>query len=246
MTSHKLIAVPEHRQSESGNVIFFILLAIALIGLVTAAIRSGGTEGANIDSETLLIKATEIKQYAQELERGVTYIIQNGASEEDIRFAHPDANAEYGDINTNTQFQVFHRNGGGARFRTADNKVQVAPANWEFYGNTHAPYIGSNATPAADLIAVLPNVTAGFCRQINKLNGFDLATQPADTGAGNNCVKAGDTMRFDDGTQYATAPNTMDASTFLDSQTGNEKQAPQACVKCDDGTFNFYHVLYAR
>lgn len=235
-----------HRQSESGNVIFFILLAIVLIGLVTAAIRSSGTDGANIDSETLLIRATEIKQYAQELERGVTYIMQNGASESDIRFAHPDANSDYGDINDTTSFQVFHRNGGGASYRTPANGVQVAVESWEFYGNTHAPYIGSNASPQADLIAVLPNVTAAMCDKINEMNGFDTSTQPIDTGVGNNCVKSSDSARFDDTTQFAAIPNEMDDSTFLDSTTGAEKPAPQACVLCDDGTRNLYHVLYAR
>ena len=58
------------RPSESGNILFYILLAIVLIGLVAVALR-GGNEGANIDKETLTIRASEVKQYASELERGV-------------------------------------------------------------------------------------------------------------------------------------------------------------------------------
>lgn len=246
MTPAPATKTRKDRPSESGNVIFFILLAIALIALVTAAIRSGGTDSANIDSETLVIRATEVKQYAQELERAVQYIIQNGASEADIRFAHPDAHSDYGDINTNTRYQVFHRNGGGASYRVPDDAILASAANWEFYGHSHAPFIGSNGAPEADLIAVLPNVAAAFCAKINEMNGFDPTTQPVDTGAGSNCVKSDDSTRFDDSTQYSVTPNEMDQSTFLDAETGNEKQAPQACVLCDDGTYNVYHVLYAR
>ena len=244
---HFTITKPHHnRDGESGNVIFFILLAIVLIGLVTAAIRSTG-DGADIDNETILIRATEIKQYAQELERATRYIIQNGASEEDIRFAHPDAHADYGDINTNSEFQVFHRTGGGAAYRAPANGVQVGGTqNWEFYGHTHAPYIGSNGSPQADIIAVLPDITAAICAKINEMNGFDLSTAPADTGAGDNCVKSSNAMRFDDANQYSVTPNEMDQTTFIDPDTGNERQAPEACVICDDGTYNFYHVLYAR
>lgn len=235
------------RSNESGNVIFFILLAIVLIGLVTAAIRSTGGEGANIDKETLIIRSSEIKQYAQELERGVRYIIQNGASEEDIRFAHPDANADYGDINTDTKYQLFHRAGGGASYRMPAGDIQVGGVQaWEFYGHTHAPYIGSNTSPAADLIAVLPDITKQLCDKLNEMNGFDITTQPTDTGAGDGCVKSSDAQRFDDTNQYSAVPNTMDQATFLDRNTGNEKEAPEACVLCDNGTYNFYHVLYAR
>ncbi len=235
-----------NRASESGNVIFFILLAIVLIGLVTAAIRSTGGS-ADIDNETLLIRATEIKQYSQELEAAVRYIIQNGASEEDIRFSHPDAHADYGDINTSSDFQVFHRNGGGASYRLPANGIQVSGVqSWEFYGHSHAPYIGSNGSPQADLIAVLPDITAALCNKLNEMDGFDTATQPEDTGAGDNCVKSGDATRFDDGTQYSVTPNEMDQTTFIDPETGNERQAAEACVLCDNGTLNFYHVLYAR
>lgn len=232
---------------ESGNVIFFILLAIVLIGLVTVAIRSTGSDGANIDKETLIIRASEIKQYAQELERGVRYIIQNGASEEDIRFAHPDANADYGDINTNSKYQLFHRTGGGATYRLPATGIQIGGLQgWEFYGHSHAPYIGSNNSPAADLIAVLPDVTKQLCEKINEMNGFDAGTQPVDTGAGNGCVKSSDAQRFDDANQYSAIPNEMDETTFIDRNSGNEKEAPEACVLCDDGTYNVYHVLYAR
>lgn len=223
---------PANRAGESGNVLIFILIAVALIGIVTAAIRSGSNESANIDDEQMIIRVSEVRQYASELERAVTFIIQNGASENDIRFAHGDAPSDYGDINTNPQNQVFHRSGGGAEYRVPPIGIQVAPASWEFYGNTALPRIGSQR---ADLVAVLPNVNAAFCAAINRSN--NLTAMPQDTGT---CVHSGAAARFDDGTQFDNSPNTMDLGSF------DSLPAGEACVECDDGTLNFYHVLMTR
>lgn len=221
-----------------------------MIALVTAALRSGDTD-ASIDKENLTIRASEVKQYASEMERGVRFIVQNGASEDDIRFAHPDANADYGTITNTAQFQLFNREGGGVAYRQPPKGIQTAAGGqWEFYGHTHAPYMGSNGAPKADLIAVLPNVTKAFCEKINEMDGFQTTTQPADPGGfGDNCVKSTDSMRFDDTTQYDDPPNEMDQTTFLDAATGAEKPAPEACVTCTSAgstTYNFYHVLYSR
>lgn len=72
--------------SQSGNVIFYVLLSIVLLGLLTAALRNSGIEGTSIDKETMTISVTRLKDQANALERGVAFIIQNGASENDIRF----------------------------------------------------------------------------------------------------------------------------------------------------------------
>ncbi|MCB1556099.1 MAG: hypothetical protein KDJ15_02175 [Alphaproteobacteria bacterium] len=217
---------------QSGNVIFFVLLAIVLIGAVTAAIRSGGGEGANIDKETLLIRASEVRQYANELERAVAFVMQNEISEVDIRFAHPDAPADYGTITVNPGNQVFGRDGGGASYRAPPADINDG-SGWEFYAQTHLPQVGS---ARAELIAVLPNVTQAFCDQINAMNG--LSGQPLDSGT---CLNSGAAGRFDNATQYNdTTTNTTTEASF------SQKPALEGCVQCDDNSLHFYHVLRAR
>jgi hypothetical protein len=223
--------------SESGNAVFFILLGIVLIGLVTAAIRSGGDGNSNIDREETLVNASRVKQYASELERAVVFILTSGTSEEDIRFAHGDAPSDYGNINTNPQMQVFHPQGGGAEYKMAPEGINDG-SPWEFYGHTNLPEVGSDQ---AELIAVLPNVTDTFCRQINKMDGYDPATTPTDTGAGaDNCLNSGALHRFNDTAQYTTIPNTADDTTF------SVKPAMEGCVKCSAGGNHFFHVLHVR
>ncbi|GJL85811.1 MAG: hypothetical protein DHS20C02_15860 [Micavibrio sp.] len=243
---------PGDRPGESGNLLFMILIAVVLIGALTAAIQSTGRpEGANIDKETLVIRASEVQRYASELERAVLFIVQqNGRSEVDIRFGHASAHADYGLITDEPNRQVFHRDGGAAKYRAPPADIQTPTGgDWEFYAGTHLPQVGSTK---ADLVAVLPNVTQGFCEKINELNQQDAA-QPEDAGAvaaaGNDpgsCVDVGALGRFDAARQYYDAPSTPNT---VDEGTYTTMPGTQGCVQCVDmggAPYHFYHVLYAR
>lgn len=215
---------------ESGNVLFFILLAIALIGLVTAAMRSGGSENANIDSEQLLIKVTQVKRYADELERATAMVYQNTRSESDISFAYTTAHSDYGTYETNPGAEVFHVQGGGAGYTPPPAGINDG-SMWEFYGTSAAPDVGTNA---ADLIAVLPNVTPEFCTAMNRT--LDQTGAMEDTGA---CVYDASGTRFA-GT-FSLTPNTFNAAGFT------VRPAPRGCVTCTaSGTRHYYHVLMRR
>ncbi len=248
------------RHTERGNMLFIILIAIVLIGALSAAIMSsGGQEGANIDKENLVIKASEVQRYASELERAALFIHSNGYSEVDIRFAHQDAHADYGDLSADGDptEQVFHRDGGGAAYRDPPDDINDGSA-WEFYAGTHLPGVGSNR---AELIAVLPHVTSQFCEKINALN--NQTGTPADTGVNvaagadpGSCLNIGAIGRFDAGQQYYTTINTVDETTFeQDPEAGAAYTTLQACVVCSMDTngangladeYHFYHVLVAR
>jgi hypothetical protein len=232
-----------NRSSESGNVIFFILLAVVLIGLVTAAIRSGG-EGANIDRETVLIRAADIRQYANELERGVVFIMQNGASEAELRFAHPSAPSEYGDINDTPTRQLFGEQGGGVEYKLPPSDISGA-SFWEFYGHTHIPDVGvSPPNEEAELLAVLPFVTRSFCDTINRMNSYDPGVTPEDENG--VCLHAGTAFRFSSATQFSTGIGVDETD---DDATWTVKPAMQGCVTCNagsDDSLHFFHVLMVR
>ncbi len=250
--SEKKVQIRHRKHGESGNVLFMVLIAVVLIGALTAAIQmTGRQEGTHIDRETLIIRASEVQRYASELERAVMFIMQqNTKSEVDIRFAHPDANADYGDLSADADptDQVFHKNGGAANYREPPAGINDGSA-WEFYAGTSLPQVGSDK---ADLVAVLPNVTQAFCQKINELNQQGGA-QPEDTGAvaaaGNDpgsCINIGALGRFDNGRQFydsPSTPNTVDETTFT------TMPGTQGCVQCVDmpgAPYHFYHVLYAR
>ena len=245
LTPHR--SLPASR--ESGNMLFMILIAVVLIGLLTAVImQSSGSDSSDIDDETLVIRTSEVQRAASEFERAVLFIMDGSLSETDIRFAHPAADADYGDLSLAVTLddqkpQVFHPKGGGASYQAPPAGINGGGA-WEFYGGTAIPGAGSNR---ADLVAVLPDVTLQFCEKINSLSG-QPAVPPLDTGAGaTDCVYSGATGRFNDSQQFSTSPNTMDETTFTqDTNASAARTALQACVKCDSGEYHFYHVLLAR
>jgi hypothetical protein len=240
-------------KNERGNVLFMILIAIVLIGALTAAVmNTSQTQNAAIDNETLAVRVSEIQRFAGEIERGVLFISQNGFSENDMRFAHPDAPSDYGDLSGDTTpgRQIFHPSGGGANYKLPPKDVNDG-SPWEFYGGTALPSMGSSR---ADLVAVLPAVTKQVCDKINALNG-QPTTPPNDTGASlaggsspGNCVSMGGVGRFRDAQQFYATPNTTDETTFTqDPETSGVRPAPEACVYCAaDGKYHFYHVIMAR
>ena len=244
----------EHNHNERGNILFMILIAIVLIGALTAVVMRGGGESASIDDETLLIRVSEVQRYASELERAVRFIIANGKSESDLRFAHPrapGAPAGYGDLaaDTDPRDQVFHKDGGAATYRLPPEGITNTAVNWEFYGGTAIPGVGSDR---ADLVAVLPDVTPQMCAHINKQRA---QVSPQDTGASaaagasaGDCVFMNTAGRFNDTRQFYTSPNTMNLATFAqDPETGTAYSAPEACVVCaTDNRRYYYFVLLAR
>jgi hypothetical protein len=223
-------------RGQSGNVLFYILIAIVLIAAVTVAMKRGGGEGSNIDNEQAVIAASQVKQYASSLERGVDIMLHNGISESDIRFAYPDAPAAYGTITDKPERQEFAKEGGAVDYQSAVNNANDGSA-WEFYATSHAPETG--APDKAALMAVLPNIDEAVCRKINAMIGY--TEQPVDDGA---CVYTGATGRFAGSYDDSGGANTFDETTF------SVKPATEACVRCgataSDYTYHYYHVLIAR
>lgn len=158
---------PQHHQpsNESGNVLIYVLGAIFLLGVLAVMVKGSSSPGSNIDEEGLILRASEVEEYGGELESAVSWIMNNGHSEVDIRFAHPDASSSYGDITDTPSRQIFDRNGGGATYREPPSGIQTTTTQWVFSGENAIPEIG---TSNAELLAILPNVTEDFCFKINE------------------------------------------------------------------------------
>ena len=76
---------------QSGNILIYILGAILLLGLLIMLVKGSFQEGTGVDSEKVVLKAQQVQACAGELERGVAYVLRNGVSETDIKFAVPDS-----------------------------------------------------------------------------------------------------------------------------------------------------------
>lgn len=227
-----------HPHNEKGNIFIIIFIAIVLIAALTVAVRGTSSGRDSISKEDLKIQASATIRYGAELENAVRQVLENGASENDIRFAHPDAAVDYGVITTTPSYQIFSQNGGRAAYRLAAPSVMASgtEGTWEFYGTTNIPQVGS---ARAELIAVLPDITAAFCGQINKELG--LTGQPDDdtTGTVPDCVQGTALYRFGAAAGFSSPANNLDSATF------STLPATSACVTCGVD-YHYYHVLLAR
>lgn len=226
-------------KSESGNILIYILGAIFLIGALTLMVKGSSAPGAGIDEETAIIRLSEVQDYGRELETAISYIFQNGHSESDIRFAHPDADSAYGVITDIPTRQVFHRNGGGATYRDPPRAVQTIPTDWIFTGANHVWGVGSTcpASNCSELTAILGNVKKEFCNIVNEKNNIKTSTgdPPQDDGNVNN------TTLFVG--NFISDKTIRDTTSFL-----NGKQ--EGCFEGDNtppaGTYHYYRVLLPR
>lgn len=232
---------PTSPGTQAGNMLVYIIGAIFLLGLLIVLIKGSFQEGTGIEGERVVLKANQVQQYAGELERGVSYVLRNGISEADIRFAAPNALSVYGTYGNDPEM-VFAPVGGGVEYREPLPGINDG-TQWQFFGTTHIWNIGTNATgnQKPELLAVLPNVTLAFCNQINRnvKQAIDLTqvTDPSSEG----CVNATGS-EFNTGSLFSSGADVN----LLDNDELTNFPASEACVRCSDGTFNYYKVLIGR
>lgn len=225
----------------SGNILIYLLGAILLLGILLALLRGSFQEGSSVDSDKLSLKVSEVQRYAAEISRGVNYILQNGASESQIRFAVPtNSGTPYGNITATPSYQIFSPRGGGVSYKQPPAGVNDGTA-WQFFATTHIEDIGTDthADSKAELLAVLPKVTEAFCARMNLAVGqpVDLEQDTDDSGQG--CVYA---PGFEFNGTYAAGA----ATNLLTSAQIPRHPATELCVRCSDGTFHYYRVLLSR
>lgn len=230
--------------SQSGNIVVYVLGAIFLMGLLIVMVRGSNAPGANVDAEELIIRVSEVQQYGAELERAANYIVRNGYSESDIRFAHPDAHATYssnGNITSTPGRQIFSREGGGAVFRAPPRNIQSTITPWVFNGANIVDQIGTTCAPTnagcADLLVILPNVTKAFCVALNKSAGIDnpSGNPPRD-------VSTADVTAMFTGT-YTGTQTLLDSGNLL---RGRKEGCFEGGGTPATGTYHYYRVLLAR
>ncbi len=245
------------RYKERGNVLFLILIAVALFAAlsyaVTQSTRSGGGSG---DNETALINSAQLTQYPATVRTAVMRMIIRGTNMTDLEFVAP-ANFDADCTNTaagggviNYDWCVFHPEGGGETWAEAPNVLMAAgaPGTWIYNYNNRVQNLGT--TPAAgaggnDLIAFLPGITDTLCTRINE----ELRLGTSVTLASSQHANWDAATNMDD---LSAAPTTVG---FTIGDTDGTTDAsligqPFGCFINDPGGANaanvYYHVLVER
>ena len=213
----------------------YILGAIFLLGLLIVTIRGSNVSSSGISEENMIIRISEVQQYGGELQNSIAFIMEQGFSETDIRFAHPDNDPNYGVITDNPTRQVFHKSGGAATYRTPPNDIQVTPTPWFFNAENNIRDVGStnnaNSDYDVELIAFLPNVTEQFCVAVNEKIGI---TNPSNAPPNDN---GGVELSVEFAGDFNMVETIGDSGNILDGNT-------EGCFGSSGGSgFIYYRVI---
>lgn len=241
----------QNRQNESGNVLFLILIAVALFAALSYAVTQSTRSGSGTtERETVLLNSAGLTQYPTTLRTAVVRMILAGFDIGEIGFEAPGA-AGFGGLSARNQ--VFHPTGGGAVFQNAPAEVMAAnmAPTWYYNGNFEITGIGQDGTGGNDLISFLPGVTIGVCRRLNEELGIPLTGTLNAPDNNVPVVVATNNLLEDSHLLGETFPTS--ALTNVISNDGGAANAflgqPAGCFYDADlngGSFVFYSVLLER
>ncbi|MFA5593494.1 MAG: hypothetical protein WC989_09310 [Micavibrio sp.] len=163
-----------NRQAEKGNVLFLILIAVALFAalsyVVTQSTRSGS---GSTEREKNILSGAQMTQYPTALRTSIIRMVLGGSSVENIKF---DAPGSTGFTMVSAPLLVFHPQGGGASYQmgAAELSADGVPLPWYYNAEFQVDGIGMNGAGGNELIAFLPGVAGGVCRQVNEQIGINL------------------------------------------------------------------------
>jgi len=178
---------------QCGNVLFLILIAVALFAALSYAVTySSRTGDSSITNEKAKIYAAQITQFGTQLENAVMRMRINNIPIYGIDFSSP--NTAYPAANgtcTNDLCKMFNVNGGGVEPITFDDRMFDTTLIGAGSAGIFKKYvlrsisvleIGSDED---DLVLLLHSIDQKICSQINRKNGIiDSGNPPTEVFSG--------------------------------------------------------------
>lgn len=238
-----------YRKSEKGNVLFLILIAVALFAalsyVVTQSTRSGS---GSTEREQNILSSAQMTQYPTALRTALIRMVLAGTPIEHVAF-NSTAPFYSSAISRTEAVYVFSPKGGAAIYQEApaDLMASGAATGWTFNADNRVPGIGLDDVGSGnDVIAFLSGVSNGVCKQVNEELGVNItgctvaAGVPVVTTA---TVTNG--MNNGSGAAY-TFPSTATVIQGTGCTTGFARQASGCFTNAGGTTFTFYSVLLER
>lgn len=164
---------------ERGNIMVYILIAIALFGGLTLVLsrQNKQSESQSISDEQLAIQVKDLLTYAATAAHVVAQMQIAGAEYNDIVFFLPSDTANFG---TNARNNIYHPSGGGLIPVAIDKRIFTGtaanpPAGW-YIGRFNN--VEGTPTTAQEIMLAAHQISKPLCAAINKKLAGD-ATIPA-------------------------------------------------------------------
>lgn len=206
--------ISSHRDHQSGNVLFLILIAVALFAALSYAVTQTSRGGSSIDNEKADLLAAQFAQYGAQVSAAVLRAnIGNGCDETQLNFGNPlMSHPDYwgGSSNSNApadgRCDVFGSNGGAVYWDVRKILPNDDPLT-NYLTVTSAVAVKNIGTPAAELMMyfVMDNSDAAdrVCKSFNKRMGISGDTTSGTTRTLDWGYAAGAGITY-----YATPPDT--------------------------------------
>lgn len=168
------------KRHQNGNVLFLILIAVALFAALSYAVtQSSRSGGDGISKDKARLAAGQIVQYGGAVEQAISRMrLINRCGETDISF-HIAGNADFTNYEhtpaSETRCKVFHPDGGAMQPLIPDAEwLDPAHGSDAYYGHVYyastklgASGGGQAGTTALDLVMLLPYIREEICTAIN-------------------------------------------------------------------------------
>jgi len=237
--------------NESGNVLFYIFIAIALIAALSFAVSDGSnTTSGQITDEKAKLAASEIIAYGDVLANAVGQLRLRGCTETQISFENNiEAGYENPSAPADETCNVFSINGGGVNFETlAQDILDTSESANTFYGHWHfdanhcVANVGTYNDSAClesetDLVTTVHYLQKSVCVAINDLLGVE---NPSSNPPIENSSHSG---RFTG--PYSPAGNILLGNEALEL-VGQKAGCYQDNTGYSDEAYIFYRTLVAR
>jgi hypothetical protein len=157
---------------QHGNVLFIILIAIALFAALSYAVtQSSRDAGSKSTFNTASVKVSQSISFITNVRNAIVKLrILNGCDYTEISFeGTSDPSDSYWYYNPNSPLDnschVFHPNGGGMTYvlPAKGTKADGGTSAWEFGSRSNVPGFSQ-----PQITAFIPNVSEDFCKEINK------------------------------------------------------------------------------
>lgn len=179
--------------AQSGNALWYILIAIALLAALSYALmRNSSKMASNLGDDQAAIIAAQIQRDFNTTAQAVQKLMTvNGCSATDLSFESSAPNgASY--VNptapTDKHCHVFDPAGAGLTSNVAPNGVFAAPAYWSYTGNIAVSGVGPEyatqttcTSDCAELIVMGQGIDEKVCSEYNKMLKLNGGVAPVET-----------------------------------------------------------------
>ena len=227
--------------TEQGNVLFLILIAVAMFAALSYAVTSSNRSSSNASNEASLISSSAVTHYPAQVRTMINKMIFKGLDLIELEFNKPEDLATC----SNPKVCVFHPQGGGAIFGSVppDALEAGAPTNgWTFSSIWEVVEVGSSVTTSFagnDIMMFITGVKEGVCNKVHQKMG--ITSIPNIGFPDSTMTFIANNFNMDTG--WAQIPGEIIIGTGATAVLSGHSEG---CFQTTDGTNVFYSVLFER